>query len=708
MKKNICTLFLAVILSAALCLSATASQAVPATEANFAFLCAVSASGMESESLTAGVGDAITLHLYVNADETDHTAFTLQYDDAVFSLQTLDIVTSQEQCVLNSTGISAGSVSFLYQHVAAGARNGLVHMATMTFENRAEVSQTAYTFSLQSGETALCNPVTLKVDHCHIFSNWSTVSVSEDGKTQKQKRDCQQCDISETQTVANVDYSIALRDDAKRIKYNADEKILYAIAPGTTVGTLINSLTCVGNMQVVDKNGSGKSAGDLLVTGMKLLVMDEGDGMDANVQFTADISVWGDADCDGEVAAGDARVALRCSVGLENSLTQAQKYALDTDSNNNITAADARFLLRVSVNLDAFYAVAATSVVLSPSQLKMNVGEQKTLAALLFPTETTIRTIQWSTTNPAVASVVNGVVTATGKGTAVITATAASGASAICAVTVHQPVTSLTCTRNNFYLPEKSEIDLAAVMTIAPSSVTAADAVWQSSNAAFVVTNGKVTCNTAYGSLTNKTASITCTFPCGTKTVFNVTLIPSGATFCRFNYENVQVAQGSQFKLSGAISTGSTLKLVSDDTDVLTVGSDNIITAKGAGVATLTCTGVDYSEKVTVTVKSNSLRVVSVVVNSGGNDLAVTVKNTDTQALKQIDMKIAGYDNSGNVLLTKGCRISDLAAGKQSGYVWKDIWGEKAVVSAKITQITLTYADGHMETLPADCWHTGE
>ena len=75
------------------------------------------------------------------------------------------------------------------------------------------------------------------------------------------------------------------------------------------------------------------------------------------------------------------------------------------------------------------------------------------------------------------------------------------------------------------------ELDLAAVMTIAPSSVSAADAVWQSSNAAFVVTNGKVTCNTAYGSLTNKTASITCTFPCGTKTVFNVTLIPSGATF---------------------------------------------------------------------------------------------------------------------------------------------------------------------------------
>ncbi|MBE6812105.1 MAG: hypothetical protein E7523_04400 [Ruminococcaceae bacterium] len=708
MKKNFCTILFILTLLACLCLPAMATQTAPAANENFAFLCAVSGNDMETETLTAGFGDTITLHLYVNVEERSEKDFLLEYNTDIFTLKEIDILETEGQNEFFSRTNADGSVSFHYEYAMEGAYRGLFCIATITFENTATVSETVHTFSLTQEDAELCNPVSVQVNHRHAFGNWSTVSVSEDGKTQKQKRECLHCDVSQTQTVPYVDYSISLKPEAKKISYKADKKLLYAIAPGMTVGQLIDSLTCVGNMQVVDKNGNGKSRNDILATGMTLLVMDEGDGMDANVQFAASVSVWGDGDGDGAVTAGDARIALRCSVDLEENLSEAQMFALDTDSNNNITAGDARFLLRVSVELDGFYAINATSVVLLPEELNMKVGEQKTLEALLFPVNTTIRTIQWSSSNSAVASVTNGTVTAKGMGTAVITATAKSGVKATCVVSVIQPVRELTCKRVNFYLPEGKTLNLTDSVEITPSDVTPADAVWKSSNSAFTVTNGVVSCTTAYNSLSNKKTSITCTFPCGTTATFNVTLIPSGATFCRFNYETVQVDEGMQFKLSGAISSGSTLKLVSDNTDVLTVNSDNIITAKSAGTATLICSGVNYSEKVTVTVRSTSLRVVSVVANSGDNDLAITVKNTDTQDLTKINMTVAGYDRNGNLLITKGCAISNLAAGARAGYVWKDLWENKAVVSAKITQMTLTYADGHMATIPAGCWHVGE
>ena len=58
----------------------------------------------------------------------------------------------------------------------------------------------------------------------------------------------------------------------------------------------------------------------------------------------------GDIDADGNITAGDARLALRAAVGLE-SLTAAQKARADADADGSVTAADARLILRVAVDL---------------------------------------------------------------------------------------------------------------------------------------------------------------------------------------------------------------------------------------------------------------------------------------------------------------------------------------------------------------------
>lgn len=68
--------------------------------------------------------------------------------------------------------------------------------------------------------------------------------------------------------------------------------------------------------------------------------------------FTAEAEAMpGDVDKDETITASDARLALRCSVGLEKFDETATKSA-DVDKDNKITAGDARLILRASVGLD--------------------------------------------------------------------------------------------------------------------------------------------------------------------------------------------------------------------------------------------------------------------------------------------------------------------------------------------------------------------
>ncbi len=60
----------------------------------------------------------------------------------------------------------------------------------------------------------------------------------------------------------------------------------------------------------------------------------------------------GDADIDGKITASDARLILRCSVGLYNPLLFVRPL-FDMDSDGKVTASDARATLRRAVGLDA-------------------------------------------------------------------------------------------------------------------------------------------------------------------------------------------------------------------------------------------------------------------------------------------------------------------------------------------------------------------
>lgn len=81
--------------------------------------------------------------------------------------------------------------------------------------------------------------------------------------------------------------------------------------------------------------------------------------------------------------------------------------------------------------------VSVTGVTLNQSAISLKVGETGTLTATMLPSNATNKNVSWSSSNPSVAEVSNGMITAKDEGTATITVTTADGnKKATCLVTV--------------------------------------------------------------------------------------------------------------------------------------------------------------------------------------------------------------------------------------------------------------------------------
>ena len=91
--------------------------------------------------------------------------------------------------------------------------------------------------------------------------------------------------------------------------------------------------------------------------------------------------------------------------------------------------------------------VNVTGITLSQTEAAMTIGgETLTLTATVAPDDATDKTVTWTSSDPTVATVANGVVTAVAAGTATITATATNGTddttddkTATCTITVTDP-----------------------------------------------------------------------------------------------------------------------------------------------------------------------------------------------------------------------------------------------------------------------------
>ena len=135
-------------------------------------------------------------------------------------------------------------------------------------------------------------------------------------------------------------------------------------------------------------------------------------------------------------------------------------------------------------------AVPATGVTLSETALSLHPTEKATLAATV---ENTTDTLVWTSSNDAVATVKDGVVTAKSEGTATITA-ACGSAKAECVVTVLPPIpaTGVTLDKAALKLYEGDAAKLTAM--VKPEDTTDKTIVWTSSDKTIAtVKDGAVT-----------------------------------------------------------------------------------------------------------------------------------------------------------------------------------------------------------------------
>ncbi len=135
--------------------------------------------------------------------------------------------------------------------------------------------------------------------------------------------------------------------------------------------------------------------------------------------------------------------------------------------------------------------VPVSSVSLDKKTLSLIMGESATLTATVNPSDATDKTVTWSTSNASVATVTNGLVKATGGGTATITVNA-SGKTATCTVNVAIPVSSITLNMSSVKLKQNETVQLSA--TVGPDDATDKSVTWSSSDSsiATVDSNGKV------------------------------------------------------------------------------------------------------------------------------------------------------------------------------------------------------------------------
>ena len=139
-----------------------------------------------------------------------------------------------------------------------------------------------------------------------------------------------------------------------------------------------------------------------------------------------------------DVAAGSAYyddIYTLYRAGILSGNDSAGNFTPDSSIQRSGVAAIVTRMANPSLRQSLYLVPAAGSVTLSETALTLDIGNTAELTAAVSP-EGAEAAVTWTSSNPGVASVLDGKVTAVSAGSAVITASTANGKTAACSVTV--------------------------------------------------------------------------------------------------------------------------------------------------------------------------------------------------------------------------------------------------------------------------------
>ena len=300
--------------------------------------------------------------------------------------------------------------------------------------------------------------------------------------------------------------------------------------------------------------------------------------------------------------------------------------------------------------------VPITGVTLDKTTGTLNVGDTETLVATVTPDNTTEdKTVTWTSSDPAVATVANGVVNAVAPGTATITATAAD-VSATYTVEVKQPLTgiALNATSENLLKGQEFDLKVSYVPANATDEVTI---TWATSDETVAtVENGKVKALKEGIAVITATAKVD-----GTNREYTAT--------CEINVEEIKLdsiaLDTKDFDLflgdSKQLSVVYNPENTTDSRDVVWTSSDeNVatvengkVTALKVGTAVITATVGEKTATVTVTVPVVLIEGIEATLDNATIEVDGTANITiTTNPEKVTEEVVAVYESSDETIAT--------------------------------------------------------
>ena len=357
--------------------------------------------------------------------------------------------------------------------------------------------------------------------------------------------------------------------------------------------------------------------------------------------------------------------------------------------------------------------VQPTGVKLNQTSLALETGNTANLIATVEPAGA-VGSVSWSSSNDAIASVADGVVTAKSAGSATITAKI-STFSATCTVTVSDPyvkVASVELDKTSLELVEGDAAQLTA--TVKPDNATDKTVTWKSSDTkvATVSASGEVVA-VAEGKATITAAAGDASASCEVAVAKKVIAVES----ISLNETALELTEGETATLTATVlpenATDKTVTWTSDTPAVATV-ADGVVTAVAEGTAKITAKAGDASVLCTVTVKKKVIAVESVTLDPTSLELTVggTAALTATVLPENATDKTVTWscDNTAVATVADGV-VTAVAEG--TAKVTAHAGDASAVCTVtvkadvvKVTEITISEADfslavGETKTLTA-------
>lgn len=253
--------------------------------------------------------------------------------------------------------------------------------------------------------------------------------------------------------------------------------------------------------------------------------------------------------------------------------------------------------------------VPVSGITLDKPSLTLTVGESATLVATVAPATASNPAFSWSSSNPAVATVADGVVKAVSKGSSTVTVTTEDGGfTATCLVSVDNiHVTGISVSPSDDAMVKIGE-ELHLSANVTPDNAFDRSVVWSSSNNAIAT----VSDNGLVKGVSSGTAVITATAnDGGQKASVNVTVpglsLSATETSVYAGYSVILTAE-----LIPGSASASTLSAECDNTAVATVSIDEnggiaiLGVAEGTATVTVTATETGLTATCQVTVLANN------------------------------------------------------------------------------------------------------